>query len=783
MVKKVKNRNMKHGRKGNPHKKNYNHSRKNSRYKEMSKAKEKQKLGENYKFVKKMKNIQRNTENEEILRKRQQIEARNRKRQEEFVNNVQESDEDTEEEDNFYDKVLSMMNVSSKVSKAIETSSEEEDEREMSEEEKDEEDTGAPGAPGPSKRPKIEESPKKPSLEEENIQEEVDHGDSESEDDEKNLCDPFLKHLVHDMSPELYEAAKNGDNCEQKICSWPSLGRLLVSIPRSSKKSEEGRSKKKLLLLEDEEKFAEEGKIPERISAKDTNLQDLHIKSQLQENARNLCEKIHGERNFSNLQAEIFSILNNYQDLYMPRRTFENADEIRFSYCLHALNHALKSYTKISHHNTKIPKASGKSSKPEEVQKKCQDQGLVRPKILIILPFKNSAYHVINTLIALLAPELSGKVMNHKRFVEEFTGNELEFPRMNPKPADYEKIFAGNTDDNFRMGISVARKSLKLYAEFYSADFIIASPLGLRMIIGAAGDEKRDYDFLSSIEMLIIDQMDVILTQNWLHLLHIFDHLHLKLQTRKNTDFSRVRSWCLNGWSRFYRQTLLFSNHDLPEFVALLSKHCSNYRGSVRVANPIAAGSVQQVAQQVNQVFHRIEVKSLEVTHDTRFEYFTRTILPRLKASFMAHCLIYIPNYFDFVRIRNYFKKDFPNFVQVCEYTEDAKIARARDMFYHSGAHFMLYTERAHFYRRTRIRGIRHIVMYQPPSWPHFYPELLNLMQECYQNPRDGLEAHTSVTVLYTKYDALQMAAILGTDRTSEMLKSSKLTHTIMKEK
>uniref|UniRef100_A0A1B0CS58 Integrator complex subunit 11 n=2 Tax=Lutzomyia longipalpis TaxID=7200 RepID=A0A1B0CS58_LUTLO len=407
----------------------------------------------------------------------------------------------------------------------------------------------------------------------------------------------------------------------------------------------------------------------------------------------------------------------------------------------------------------------------------------IRPKILIILPFKSAAYNVINMLIELLVPELAGKVINHKRYVEEFTGGELEFPQKNPKPEDYEKIFSGNSDDNFRIGISVTKKCLKLYSEFYSADFIVASPLGLRMIIGAAGDEKRDYDFLASIEMLIIDQMDVILSQNWLHLLHIFDHLHLNLQTRKNTDFARVRSWCVNGWSRFYRQTLLFSNHDLPEFVSLLSRQCRNYRGSVRVANPITVGSVQNVSVQIHQVFHRIEVKSLETANDTRFEYFVRTILPRFKAPFMAHCLIFVPNYFDFVRIRNYCKKESISFVQVCEYTEDAKIARARDMFYHSGAHFMLYTERAHFYRRTRIKGIRHIVMYQPPSWPHFYPELLNLMQTSYQNPRDGLEAHTSITVLYTKYDALQTAAILGTEQTAGMLRSSKLTHTVVKEK
>ena len=35
-----------------------------------------------------------------------------------------------------------------------------------------------------------------------------------------------------------------------------------------------------------------------------------------------------------------------------------------------------------------------------------------------------------------------------------------------------------------------------------------------------------------------------------------------------------MRSWVLNGWSQFYRQTLLFGSFPTAETNALLSKYC-----------------------------------------------------------------------------------------------------------------------------------------------------------------------------------------------------------------
>lgn len=56
-----------------------------------------------------------------------------------------------------------------------------------------------------------------------------------------------------------------------------------------------------------------------------------------------------------------------------------------------------------------------------------------------------------------------------------------------PKASSYIAMFAGNTDDCFKVGVALRGKVVRLYTDFYSSDIIIASPLGLRTIIGVEG--------------------------------------------------------------------------------------------------------------------------------------------------------------------------------------------------------------------------------------------------------------------------------------------------------
>lgn len=73
----------------------------------------------------------------------------------------------------------------------------------------------------------------------------------------------------------------------------------------------------------------------------------------------------------------------------------------------------------------------------------------------------------------------------------------------------------------------MAKTGLHLYSDFEQSDIIVASPLGLRLIIGVDGAEnKQNFDFLSSIEVLVVDQVCVFFPGRLLDLTWIFFEFH-----------------------------------------------------------------------------------------------------------------------------------------------------------------------------------------------------------------------------------------------------------------
>ncbi|XP_068573825.1 U3 small nucleolar RNA-associated protein 25 homolog [Cebidichthys violaceus] len=573
-------------------------------------------------------------------------------------------------------------------------------------------------------------------------------GAAESPAEEEDSKDMFLQHLYTELGEQDVQKITSGSKAKAQI-TWPKLGTLLCTFPL--------------------EKFGGIG------PQKDTNLPVFHkVLETSWKDLNQTCNPKGLDGEISPLQLELLALMGSYKDLYHPETCpVTQGPQVCSAYCLHVLNHVLKANSRVLVHNALLREQKTQAKPGAEPQDEPRDQGLTRPKVLILVPFRGGALRVVQTLISLL--ETKGKkivVSNKKRFKEEFGEEADDKPPNQQRPDDYSAIFSGNVDDHFRIGVSIVRSSIRLYSPFYSSDIIIASPLGLRTMLGAEGESKRDFDFLSSIDLLVVDQADVLLMQNWEHVLHVMKHMNLQPLDSHGVDFSRVRMWNLNNWARHYRQTLVFSSIQDPQITNILTKHCANYRGQIATKNMPKTGSICQVLVQLPHVFQMFSSDSF-MDHDARFQFFVDKVLPQYRDSVMSHTLIYIPSYFDYIRLRNYMKKEEINFTSICEYSSKSEVSRARHFLQKGDKQFLLFTERFHFYKRYTIKGIQNLIFYGLPSFPHFYSEVCNMLAAGGR----GSEASWTCTALYSRYDAQKLAAITGAQRAGQMLHSNKTVH------
>ena len=487
----------------------------------------------------------------------------------------------------------------------------------------------------------------------------------------------------------------------------------------------------------------------------------------------------------SKRQAVLFGMLNSYMDVVYPLLKYPTSmeetarDEVTDASLLHIINHITSCAEKIKKNNEKLEK----NQNDEETY---QDQGFVRPKVLILAPYRHHAKCIIDRLLELAIQETrTDTIKNKSRFHEEFgvdqdedAMTEREKMALALKPKQHRALFDGNCDDHFRIGIKFTRGSIRLYTDFYDSDILIASPLALSTKLEEAPkDEPHPSDFLSSIEIAMVHRADVLLMQNWQHVIKVFDSLNRIPHDQHDTDIMRIRDWYIAGKGGFYRQNIISGSFESPDIKSLVSKYCSNHSGVARW-KVHHKGVLQSIAPRLRHIFERFDIAdrrerattvSPKDEIDARFEYFTSHLWPKIReASHLGGQLLYIPSYFDFIKVRNYLRKEAASFVALSEYSDPKDMARARAYFADKRRRVLVYTERAQFYNRHRIRGINDIYFYQLPEHPQFYAELGNFVEE--STSADGASMTSTVQVAFGRFDLLRLERIVGTSRAKKML-------------
>lgn len=295
---------------------------------------------------------------------------------------------------------------------------------------------------------------------------------------------------------------------------------------------------------------------------------------------------------------------------------------------------------------------------------------------------------------------------------------------------------------------------------------------------------------MSSIEILLVDRLDVMTMQNWNHVLDLFvsekSRINLLPKEAHDCDFSRVRPWYLNGHAAHLRQSI-FLTDSLTIDIKTLFLSLQNVAGKKILQRDRPTGELANVASlmpsssaTVQQNFERFDSPSYVDDPEARFKYFRNTFFPAILKSAVAseRALIFVPSTFDFVRLQRYLKREHPDLTVgfLSEESSNSDVGRTRHAFFQGRLRFVLVSERFHFYRRYRIRGYQTLIFYGPPSQAHFYTEFIRtpLMEDREGDDdeeegvgREALEG--GVRTMFSRWDELALSGLVGPGSSRQM--------------
>ena len=412
--------------------------------------------------------------------------------------------------------------------------------------------------------------------------------------------------------------------------------------------------------------------------------------------------------------------------------------------------------------NKKKNKIKGSDFKDEiEISAAYHDQGFTRPKVLILTPFRGSALKIVKAIKNCLGK--TSTISQWEKFEEEFEGYDEDANEdadgAKSKPDDWNYIFKDqNVDDDFKFGLQInpgqgkgkgsdKGSYVRLYSDFFLSDVIIASPLGLRLV----AENKMKYDYLSSLEMILVHQADVLYMQNWEHVCFMLSKCNRLPEHDSGTDFSRIRPYFLEENSKFHRQLIVMSAFNDPKIQSFVREFGHSHAGNVRLKRNWKNGIIANVSAKIRQTFCVIPtITSFADDEDMRFEFFRDKMLNHLLKIEQKHTLIVTPSYLSFVRLRNELIKREADAVFISEYSRDSEISRGRSRFFQGHKSILLYSGRSHFFRRYMIRGALHVMFYSLPEYPQFYSEIVNLIGSGVSEELKHISG-TSCTVLMSK--------------------------------
>lgn len=309
----------------------------------------------------------------------------------------------------------------------------------------------------------------------------------------------------------------------------------------------------------------------------------------------------------------------------------------------------------------KSPYVFEKPIDPEKGPEESKDQGFTRPKVLILTGYKKMAFQIVNELVLQFNFGSWKRVIKKKRFKQEFDVNTEEA-----------------VNDCFKLGISFKNNDqMKLYENLIDSDIILASPLGLRLITGQEGEQenRREYDFLSSVQIVILDQAETFLYQNLEHLEEVLKSTNKVPKSLDIlNDINRIQEIYLERLGRNFRQSIVVQNFRSVDMDYIIKQYCSvNYVGSIEVNKIYAKNLLKDysVAKNTRITLRKLNTDSLELVDETRFNFFTKKLWQKLYENLSCYSILVTSTYFEYIRVKSFLKNKNASVAYISEYSSD----------------------------------------------------------------------------------------------------------------
>ena len=404
-----------------------------------------------------------------------------------------------------------------------------------------------------------------------------------------------------------------------------------------------------------------------------------------------------------------------------------------------------------------------------------KDQGFTSPKVLILVPYKKHARIILEEIINIFSNNNWKGITNKKKFKDEYS----EFD---------------SNDDCFRMGINISffENKMKLYSPFDESDIILASPLGLKLAAPSENDKtfknNKVYDFLSSIEIFLMDFSEVFIYQNMEHLNEILSFLNKPPKNNQNiVDINRIRENYANNYGEYLRQNIIISHFKCLDIDVSINEVCKNINGKILFDGPYE-NQPELIKKEFSEKYNYMNSKNYEIRYefkilrdlkgeddfDEKFNYFTKNIWQNLYESFEKHTIIFISSTFDYLRLKSFFKKKSKSVCYISEDTDKKDWQRNRLYFENGKYKFLLYNERAHVYKKINLKFAKNIFFYSLPEDPKIFNDLIHLIDPVNYNnnlekykiesKQNEIQKFGSVIALVTPVEKYNLQKILGND-------------------